>query len=123
CSALVEPIGGDYSDSYYFVIADECHRYGSDNNLDMLNCFNEITKDKKTNIKFFSIGLSATPEQTNPMKTRELEKRLGNIIYEYDLIRAIDEGIIATPIINDIRVDFTSEEFKKYKISKERFEY
>ncbi|WP_136479358.1 DEAD/DEAH box helicase family protein [Acetivibrio thermocellus] len=123
CSALIEPIGGDYSDSYYFVIADECHRYGSDNNLDMLNCFNEITKDKKTNIKFFSIGLSATPEQTNPMKTRELEKRLGNIIYEYDLIRAIDEGIIATPIINDIRVDFTSEEFKKYKISKERFEY
>ena len=122
CSALVEPIGGDYSDSYYFVIADECHRYGSDNNLDMLNCFNEITKDKKTNIKFFSIGLSATPEQTNPMKTRELEKRLGNIIYEYDLIRAIDEGIIATPIINDIRVDFTSEEFKNYKIYKKRFD-
>jgi superfamily II DNA or RNA helicase len=122
CSALVEPIGGDYSDSYYFVIADECHRYGSDNNLDMLNCFNEITKDKKTNIKFFSIGLSATPEQTNPVKTRELEERLGNIIYEYDLIRAIDDGIIATPVINDISIDFTSEEFKKYKISKKRFD-
>ena len=40
------------------------------------------------------------------MKTRELEERLGNIIYEYDLIRAIDDGIIAT-VINDIRVDFT----------------
>lgn len=121
-SALIEPIGGNYSNSYYFVIADECHRYGSDNNLEMLNCFNEITKDRETNIKFFSIGLSATPEQTNPMKTRELEKRLGNIIYEYDLIRAIDEEIIAIPVIKDIDIDFTYEEFKNYKICKKRFD-
>jgi superfamily II DNA or RNA helicase len=121
-SAVVEPIGENDSNSYYFVIADECHRYGSDNNLEMLNYFNEITQGRETKIKFFSIGLSATPEQTNPMKTRELEKILGSIIYEYDLIRAIDEKIIATPVIRDIDIDFTSEEFKDYKKSKKIFD-
>lgn len=120
--SAVESIGENDSNPYYFVIADECHNYGSENNLEMLNYFNEINQDKDVKVKFFSIGLSATPERTNPMETRQLEKILGNIIYEYDLIRAIDEKIIATPIINDIDIDFTSEEFKDYKKSKKIFD-
>jgi superfamily II DNA or RNA helicase len=104
---------------FQFIIADECHNYGSSNDLKMLRSLEKLACDTGTGINYFSIGLSATPERTFPWETKQLEEMLGNIIYDYDIIRALADGIVATPTIQDICIGFTEEEYTEYmKIKK-----
>jgi len=96
-----------------FLIADECHRYGSKEN------------SKIFEIPFsYSLGISATPERYGDYGFEEkLVPNLGSVIYTYTYHDALKDGII--PPYKIIRLivrltpseEFTYDEFTE-KISK-----
>ncbi len=85
-----------------FLIADECHRYGSKEN------------SKIFEIPFsYTLGLSATPERYGDFGFEEkLVPNLGNVIYTYTCSDALKDGIIPPYKIIRLTVHLTpSEEF------------
>ncbi len=85
-----------------FLIADECHRYGSKENSRIFE------------IPFsYTLGLSATPERYGDYGFEEkLVPNLGNMIYTYTYSDALRDGIIPSYKIIRLMVHLTpSEEF------------
>lgn len=92
-----------------FLIADECHRYGSKEN------------SKIFSIPFsFKLGLSATPERQGDYGFEEkIIPNLGNVIYSYTYTDALNDGIIPPYKIVNIKVQLLKEEGLAYdEISK-----
>lgn len=92
-----------FFNSFNFMIADECHHYGTTN-------ANEIFKN---NIPF-RLGLSATPERHNdPDGTKRIEDGIGPIIYKRSHFDDPDE--VPPLIINSILVELTPKELDEHK--------
>ncbi|ABQ47769.1 MAG: hypothetical protein PWQ20_1607 [Thermotogaceae bacterium] len=83
-----------------FLIADECHRYGSKENSRIFE------------IPFsYTLGLSATPERYGDYGFEEkLVPNLGNVIYTYTYSDALKDGIIPPYKIVKLKVPLTPSE-------------
>ncbi len=93
-----------------FLIADECHRYGSKEN------------SKIFEIPFsYTLGLSATPERHGDYGFEEkLAPNLGKVIYTYRYSDALRDGIIPPYKIVRVMVHLTPLEKSAYKELTER---
>jgi len=88
-----------------FLIADECHRYGSKEN-------SKIFKVKYS----FTLGLSATPERFNDLGfEKKLKPNLGKIIYSYSYSDALRDGIIPPYKLVRIKVNLKERELRLYE--------
>jgi len=88
-----------------FLIADECHRYGSKENSRIF----EIPYS-------YTLGLSATPERYGDYGFEEkLMPNLGSVIYTYTYSDALQDGIIPPYKIIRLVVNLTPSEEFAYK--------
>jgi superfamily II DNA or RNA helicase len=86
------------------LIADECHRYASEQNGRALQ-----------NKTAASLGLTATAEREfDDGLERVLIPNLGTIIYKYTLAEARADGVVADFALSNVRTHFTEEEQAKY---------
>lgn len=95
-------------ETHLLLVADECHRAGS----------NEMSKVLKTKCRW-SLGLSATPERDDDEDAGYdkslLGKKLGPIIYEFNLADALREGIVPKFTINHYGLSMTAAERQRYE--------
>jgi len=91
-----------------FLIADECHHYGSAENNRIFDFYKVIDK----NAPYYALGLSATPEIVN---FKAISIPLGREIYSYDLGMALRDNIISRFILFSIMLNFTSDESAEYE--------
>ena len=87
------------------LVADECHRYASDENKLALSI-------KTTG----TLGLTATAERDYDNGLEEiLVPTLGNIIYRYSLSDARMDGVVSDFEVLNVKVEFTEIESDEYK--------
>ena len=87
-----------------FLIVDECHRAGSPVNARALRGNHEAT-----------LGLSATPEREYDEGFQEyVVPALGQIIYNYDYLKAYRDKVISPFQLINIRVELLEDEKEKY---------
>ena len=87
-----------------FLIADECHHYGSDKNQQIFQTEYDYT-----------LGLSATPERQYDRRFEEIiVPALGEIIYNYTFIDALRDGIIPPFSITHCHINLTELEKNLY---------
>lgn len=91
--------------SPWFLIADECHRYGSDRNA--LGIAIPVSA---------SLGLTATAERDfDDGLFRYVIPSLGPIIYKYELRQALQDGVITPFKLVNVETDLNSEEADEYR--------
>jgi superfamily II DNA or RNA helicase len=94
-------------EEHLMLVADECHHAGA----------NEMSKVLKTKCRW-SLGLSATPERDDDddagYNESLLGKRLGPIIYEFNLADAVREGLVPKFTINHYGLSMTANERQRY---------
>ncbi|RKY88425.1 hypothetical protein DRQ09_02900 [candidate division KSB1 bacterium] len=88
-----------------FLIADECHRYGSKEN------------SKIFRVQFsYTLGLSATPKRFSDFGFEEkIEPALGKIIFSYSYKDALSDGIIPPYKLIRTKVNLREEEYYQYE--------
>jgi len=88
-----------------FLIADECHRYGSKENAKIFQ------------VKYsYTLGLSATPERYGDLGFEErIVPNLGKIIYTYSYNDALRDGIIPPYKLLRMKVKLTEQEYCQYE--------
>lgn len=87
------------------LIADECHRYASEENKLALSIKTTAT-----------LGLTATAERDYDDGLEEiLVPTLGPIIYKYTLADARNDGVVSDFEVLNVKVDFTEMESAEYK--------
>ena len=95
-------------EGHLMLIADECHRAGA----------TEMSKALKTKCRW-SLGLSATPERDDDddagYDDSILGKRLGPIIYEFNLADALREGLVPKFTINHYGLRMAGSERQRYE--------
>lgn len=94
-----------------FIIADECHHYGSKENSRIFDFITEIP-NMSSNVKYYSLGLSATPEGRRYEET--IVPALGKEIYKYGFSEALNANVINHFSIFNIQVNFTPLERVEY---------
>ena len=86
------------------LIADECHRYASEENAKALQVSTTA-----------SLGLTATAEREfDDGLERILIPNLGPIIYRYNLSQARHDGVVSGFSLSNLRVNFSEDEQSKY---------
>ena len=94
-------------EEHLMLVADECHHAGA----------SEMSKVLKTKCRW-SLGLSATPERDDDddagYDESLLGKRLGPIIYEFNLADALREGLVPKFTINHYGLSMTNSERQRY---------
>ncbi len=86
------------------LIADECHRYGSKENSKIFNTSYTYT-----------LGLSATPEREGDFNfDKKLVPNLGNIIFEYNYVDALNDEIIPPFSLINCTISLTENELFEY---------
>ncbi len=93
-----------------FLIADECHHYGSTQNRLIFEFFPYIREHEKN---YFSMGLSATLPVGE--EKAYLESVLGREIYNYGIAEASREQTVCPYDIYHIDVEFRAEERDEYE--------
>jgi superfamily II DNA or RNA helicase len=95
-------------DEHLMLVADECHRAGA----------NEMSKVLRTKCHW-SLGLSATPEREDDGDSgydeSVLGKKLGPIIYEFNLADALREGLVPKFTIKHYGLPMTGNERQRYE--------
>ena len=95
-------------DEHLMLVADECHRAGA----------NEMSKVLRTKCRW-SLGLSATPEREDDDDSvydeSVLGKKLGPIIYEFNLADALREGLVPKFTIKHYGLPMTGNERQRYE--------
>lgn len=87
------------------LVLDECHRYGTDKNVSFLS-----QKCK------YKIGLTATLERKyDDGVARILVPNIGRVIYEYNLKRALKDGVVEPYSMVYVRTHFNSKEEDEYE--------
>jgi superfamily II DNA or RNA helicase len=87
------------------LIADECHRYASNENKAALEIKTTAT-----------LGLTATAERDYDNGLEEiLIPTLGEIIYKYSLADARNDGVVSDFEVLNVKVEFTELESDEYK--------
>ena len=94
---------------HLLLICDECHHYTSPENRKI---FSFLTDEIQKSGLYFALGLSATPFGTGD--DRVLYRSLGPLIFEYNLSRAVSEGVIAPFVVCETSTSFLPEEGRKY---------
>ena len=96
----------DYKNNcHVLLICDECHHFGSAENSKVFDFMSHIDMSK-----YFSLGLSATPDLNNPVLT----KSLGGEIYKYGFDMAVKTGVVAEYNVFNISLDFLDDESEEY---------
>jgi superfamily II DNA or RNA helicase len=86
------------------VVYDECHRYGTKNNLSI---FNNTS---------YTLGLTATIERKYDSGVSEiLIPKIGKVIFDYDIRKAISDGVVMNYRLINIQTHFNSEELEIYQ--------
>ncbi|MCL1872671.1 MAG: DEAD/DEAH box helicase [Clostridiales bacterium] len=91
------------------LICDECHNYGSGENSKI---FDFLPYVHRYEAKYYSLGLSATPQSPNYHKV--LVPALGEEIYRLSFSEAIKENIISKYSIFNIGLHFHTDEAGEY---------
>jgi superfamily II DNA or RNA helicase len=95
-------------EEHLMLVADECHHAGAD----------EMSKALKTGCRW-SLGLSATPERDDAddkgYNASLLGKKLGPIIYEFNLADALREGLVPKFTINHYGLSMNTGERQRYE--------
>lgn len=81
------------------VVVDECHRAGSEHNSAVL-----------TTEASYSLGLSATPERTDGAHEQRIYPGIGEPVYRYPLLKALDDEVLAPMRSVNLYVDLTTRE-------------
>ncbi len=93
-----------------FLIVDECHKAGSNENSKALT-FESCAE----------LGLSATPKRENDSGFDDLvQPKLGSIIYEYSYSEAFRDGVISNFNMTNIRTHLTNDEEQGVSALKKR---
>lgn len=92
-----------------FLIADECHHYGSTENRKIFHFKNS---EKFLSEYYFSLGLSATPYCQDFSHT--LKPGLGDIIYRYSYESALSDNVISDFALFQVGMRFLESEFDAY---------
>ena len=88
-----------------FIICDECHYLGS-----------KSFRNDRLDFIEGRLGLSATPDRWwDEEGTNFLKKYFEEIVYEYDIEKAISNGVLTEYKYNPIPVDLTESEVESYK--------
>lgn len=94
-------------EEHLLLVADECHHAGA----------TEMSKALKTKCRW-SLGLSATPEREDDddegYDHSILGKKLGPIIYQFNLADALREGLVPKFAINHYGLSMTADERQRY---------
>ena len=94
---------------HIFLIADECHHYGSAENRRIFDFMKSGSYNERS---YSSMGLSATPfTETN---RKVLERALGEEIYHYSVDEALDDKVISEFVVFQIALSFSPEEAGDY---------
>ena len=93
-----------------FLIADECHHYGSEENRHIFDFIRLLDG----NSPYYTLGLSATPDTLGP-SYKTITASLGREIYSYDLSRALQDNIISRFILFNISLAFRDDEKDAYQ--------
>lgn len=103
-----------------FIIADECHHYESTENIKMFKNIDLMPKYKGTPVNYYAIGLSATmPSEYN--EKSKLKNYIGKIIYSYNFIKALEDGIISP--INIVNVSYSLNEDERTEFFRKKNEF
>jgi superfamily II DNA or RNA helicase len=90
--------------SKLLLVADECHRYASEENAKALRIPTTA-----------SLGLTATADREfDDGLERVLIPNLGPIIYRYTLAQARQDGVVSEFTLANVRVNFSEDEQEKY---------
>jgi len=88
------------SQGEYFLIVDECHKAGSEVNKKLFEGFPMAT-----------LGLSATPHREyDDWFSEYVSPELGPVIYEYDHLQAMADGVITKFDVQNVQVPLTEDE-------------
>ena len=102
---LKEQIEEDISRPNLFLVADECHRYGSV----------EFSSILKNNYRY-TLGLSATPQRESDYGFEEyLEPDIGKIIFSYDYAKAIKDEVISPFEVINYGITLAQKEKDEYR--------
>lgn len=87
------------------LVLDECHRYGTEKNLAFLKR------------KYFSkIGLTATLERKyDDGVERYIRPNVGDTIYEYDIKKGLEDGVVENYEMIYLKTQLTSSEDQEYE--------
>lgn len=92
------------SHKHTLVVADECHRYASEENSTALQQSYSA-----------ALGLTATADREfDDGLERVLIPNLGPVIYRYTLAQARTDGVVSDFSIANVKVPFTADEQEKY---------
>ena len=100
-----------------FLIADECHHYGSLANSDIFG----YTPNLQQNTPIFTLGLSATPWCLNYNEV--LVPALGPEIYRFGFIHALKADVINKFALFNIRISFCKNERLLYDELSDKISY
>lgn len=81
------------------LIVDECHRAGSDANRLIFDA-----------VVDYALGLSATPERDDGNEVTNIYPAIGEPVFRYPLVTALDDDILAPLVSINLYVDFTPTE-------------
>jgi len=99
-------IVNDCNDNFsVLLICDECHHFGSTENSKVFDFMPHIDIGR-----YYSLGLSATPDLANPV----LIQSLGGEIYKYGFDTAVKTGVVADYSVFNISLDFQCDEADEY---------
>lgn len=91
------------------LICDECHRYLSKENYKM---FGFLTGDRTAFPLYHCMGLSATPFTGD--RDDDLKRVLGEEIYRYEFVDAIEQGVVSPCAVCQIAASFLPKEREEY---------
>lgn len=93
-----------------FLVADECHRYASEENRKI---FEFVPHVEKAPGRYCALGLSATLQDKDSVEM--LEAALGGVIFRYSYQKALQEGIIAEFTLVQVALHFQMDEQEAYQ--------
>ena len=109
---LSQHIAEDYQNKNpILLIADECHHYGSEENAHIFDFVSKIP-ELSSSSRYFSLGLSATPETIN--FEERIIPALGPEIFKYGFADALNAKVINNFAIFNIKLNFSHIEYKEY---------
>ena len=109
---LTQHIVEDYQNKNpILLIADECHHYGSEENAHIFDFISKIPEFLVSS-RYFSLGLSATPETIN--FEERIVPALGPEIFKYGFADALNAKVINNFAIFNIKLNFSRIEYEEY---------
>ena len=92
------------------LVVDECHRAGAP---DTASALWSVEYDA-------TLGLSATPERGDDGLDDILIPRMGEVVYRYSLVSALDDGLLAPLAVANIYVDLDALSLSEYQRLEQR---